>query len=215
MSELPPKDGAAAIGEKPESGKPVPSGKTSGGSAAPEKIKKPGLSRGEKALIGLVLAVILFAAGGLTVYFQFYRPLQARLTQAEQQLQAAQEDAQQLETRLSEVSGLETQNTELVTNLQKSDTLRTLLSARADVAIAMLALARDEKERARAALSQTDLTLQALAKLVQADQQSFVSNMQNRLKLAIDGLDGDAYAAQSDLDVLMNSLLELESVLNR
>lgn len=184
-------------------------------SPAGQAFKRPGLSLSEKLLIGLVVAIVLFGAGGLTVYTQFYRPLQQQLVEKEQALQSAQEEIDQLKGQIDQLSPLDQANTTLESNLESTENHRLLLSARADVAMAMLALARDDAARARAVLSQTPATLETLAQRVSTDQQAFLASLQDRLKLAIGELESNTYAAQSDMDVLMNGLLELETVLNR
>ena len=61
------------------------------------------------------------------------------------------------------------------------------------------------------ALSQTPDTLTKLKGLIDQNQQKIVTDMQDRLTLAVKELDSNTYAAQSDLDVLATSLVDLEN----
>jgi hypothetical protein len=86
-----------------------------------------------------------------------------------------------------------------------------ILSARADVVTAQLALAKKDPAKARVALNRTPKTLETMLSQLPADQKKVVTDMQARLKLAISEIENNQYAADSDLDVLGTSLLEMEN----
>jgi hypothetical protein len=88
-----------------------------------------------------------------------------------------------------------------------------LLSALTDVQAAQLNLALGEIDSARLSLSRTETKLEDLQELLPADQQGVVDGMIQRLNLVLDGMESDAFASQSDLEVLANSLLQLENTL--
>jgi multidrug efflux pump subunit AcrB len=169
----------------------------------------------------LVFLVVLGLGFLLAVYF-IYRPAASRLSQSEQQMLQMQEQAKteldqanqqigELQQRVQDLSTLETRNIELQTGVDSTLMHVYILSARNDVANAQLALAQEDSSGARAALGKTDQTLKDLASLLDADHQKTVADMQERLALALKGIDANPNAAVSDLSVLATDLLELET----
>jgi hypothetical protein len=49
--------------------------------------------------------------------------------------------------------------------------------------------------------------------MMEPDQRKIADDMQERLELALDEMEDNPYAAESDLDVLARGLLELENAL--
>jgi hypothetical protein len=180
---------------------------------------KPDKARVEKKPLSLRIRLfrwflwflILFGAGVLLSLIFLYLPATQRLDRARLDLQAANQKASDLQSQLDGTKPLETQNQDLQTQLKDSKLHVSLLSARLDVATAQYYLAKTEPAKGRVALSQTASTLTTLSTLLPTDQSKVVSDMQSRLKLALGEIDSDPYAAQSDLDVLAKSLLELDN----
>lgn len=166
--------------------------------------------------------LIVFGLGALLVIVTLYVPAQRKIQQANERYaqleeknkadldQAGQEIAT-LDRRIDSLSTFETKNQALQTDLDQTRLHVVILSARSDVAQARLALAKEDPTKAKIALSKTADTLQSLEEMLEPDQRKVVSDMQDRLTLILDEIDENAYAAESDLDVLATSLLELEN----
>jgi len=187
-------------------------------SPAPEMPKppeRPTESRLNRFLVRtlrwLVGILIVMGIGALLVIFTLYRPLQQRLGDSQVQGEQADQRIADLEGQIESLSPFESQNQDLKAELEKSELHVAILSARADVATAQLALAKNDDTKARLALSKTPETLKKLGDLLEADKKKVATDMQDRLVLATKGIGVNAYAAASDLDVLMTSLIELEN----
>jgi hypothetical protein len=159
--------------------------------------------------------LILFGFGALLVLFTLYLPARTSLSEANKRLiQFSSKSATDMEAanqKIDSLSSLETANKELKAELDQARLEPELLRARLDVATALLALANKDPGGAKTALTKTPDTLKALQNLLPQDKQGRVNDMLSRLKLVLAELDKDDYAAQSDLDVLANMLLDLEN----
>lgn len=164
-----------------------------------------------RALRSLLIFLIILGLGMLLAIYAFYMPTRRSLNQARAENAQINQRLSEMESRLENVTALEQQKRELQAALDKADLHVAILSARADVAAAQLALAQNNPTKARLALSQTPDTLKKLADLLEPNQKKLASDMQERLSLAVKGIGGNNYAAASDLDVLMTSLMELEN----
>lgn len=71
----------------------------------------------------------------------------------------------------------------------------------------------DKPADARLVLNKTTTTLKTLQGMLPPDQQKVATDMQNRLILVVGELDSNKFAAQSDLNVLETSLVQLENIL--
>ena len=88
-----------------------------------------------------------------------------------------------------------------------------MLSARAAVADASLAVEQDRQADAKLALDKVGSTLDALKGMLNADQAEVVENMIQRHNLIIIELEGDGYTVQTDLELLSSKLSTLEATL--
>ncbi|HUF37349.1 MAG TPA: hypothetical protein VMN57_02400 [Anaerolineales bacterium] len=165
----------------------------------------------------LVIASILFLGGMAIAYFAFQRPLTSGLNDRIEQLTSEKGDLEAQVTALVEqvetLEPFEAENQALQSSLAQEELHVRLLSALKDVQSAQLSLALGEVDAARLSLSRTEDRLEELGELLPADQQGVVDGMVQRLGLVIDGMESDAFAAASDLEVLANSLLQLENTL--
>ena len=181
--------------------------------------KSPGRARQfmRKTTRLLLVAGLLFATGMVTGYVMFQQPrvgdlndqveqLTTEKADLEAQVASLQEDVQALEP-------FEAENRTLQASLSEEELHVRLLSALKDVQSAQLSLAIGELDTARLSLTRTEDRLEELQERLPADQQGVVDGMIQRLNLVLEGVDSDAFAAQSDLDVLANSLLQLENTL--
>lgn len=164
-----------------------------------------------RALRWLVGILIVMGVGALLVIFTLYRPLQQRLGESQVQGEQADQRVADLQSQIDRLSTFESQNQDLKAELDKSELHVVILSARADVVTALLALAKNDDAKARLALSKTPETLKKLGSLLEADKKKVATDMQDRLELAVKGIGVNAYAAASDLDVLATGLIELEN----
>lgn len=177
----------------------------------PPQETKRRVSFWRRSLRWLLGILVVFSLGALFVAWLFYIPLQEQMSRREAELQAANQRVSELEARVNNLSTLETENQAQQGQLRRTNLHITLLSARADVLSAQLSLAKNDPTRARVALNKTPQTLENLADLLEPNQQKIAGDMQARLELALKEMDGNTYAAQSDLDVLATSLLEIEN----
>ncbi len=181
----------------------------------PKAQERPAESRLNRFLVRtlrwLIGILIVMGLGALLVIFTLYRPLQQSLGASRVQGEQADQRIADLESQIEGLSTFETQNQDLKAELEKSELHVTILSARADVATALLALAKNDETKARLALSKTPETLKKLGSLLEPDKKKVATDLQARLDLAVKGIGVNAYAAASDLDVLATGLIELEN----
>lgn len=181
----------------------------------PPPRKKPG--RLHMLWRWFLLLLTAFALGALAFMLLFYLPLRQELANTQgslrSELQSSQERAGELETQVGSLETLETRNQELEQELAQTQTQLILVSTQADIAAARLALAQDDVAGARSALTGAERSLESLAPLVEGETLASVEAMQDRLELASGELDENAFAAESDLNVLANNLLQLENSL--
>jgi polyhydroxyalkanoate synthesis regulator phasin len=172
-----------------------------------------GPSLGIRLLRWFLFALILFGLGVAFTLWVIYSPQRSQLTAAESQVQSLQQQVSSLQNQVKTLTPLDTTNKSLQQQVNQQNLHTYILSARTDVAQAQLALAKQDTAKASLALSKTDQTLMMMGKLLPANQQKLVQDMQSRLSLAKSEIDSNSYAAQSDLDVLANSLVDLENSL--
>lgn len=161
---------------------------------------------------------IVFALGVLAALFLFYQPkvrqlseARAELDQANEKILSLQADIEQLEARVEELSALEEANQSLQQELSAANLRIRILAALADTYAAQYALALGDVDNARAQLSNTPKTLGEIENNVPAAHKERVDKMVQRLDLVLDEIDSDPQAAESDLGVLANNLIQLEN----
>jgi septal ring factor EnvC (AmiA/AmiB activator) len=164
---------------------------------------------------------VVFALGVFTSHFAVTLPLRAELAAQKDQLLSLQS---QLEEVSSELERSQAQVTELRTELSSAQSSiealqseldaanlhAALFSALADVTRARLALALNDTDAARQHLANTPQTLNQIAIYLGAKDTQTVQALSERLAQVLDELDSNTFAAQSDLDVLANDLIQLE-----
>lgn len=192
----------ARSGELPEEIEPGPT------PAKPESAFRRFLRRAVRWVLALAIA---FALGALAVAWLFYRPKVEELGQARAGLQQAQGQITELQAEVERLSALDAERQTLQANLETMETRLAILSALEDIQAARLALATEDEASARASLSNTASALEGLANRVEPEQRDLLEAMQNRLKLALEEMGRDAFAAQSDLGVLAANLTQLEN----
>ncbi|MGD2253643.1 MAG: hypothetical protein PVF70_12080 [Anaerolineales bacterium] len=98
-------------------------------------------------------------------------------------------------------------------SLDQSEEHVTLLGILTDVTSAQLALSDDDVVAAKAALTTTGDRLASLEGTLVDTGDEFLARLQDRLSDVMRGLDGNRFAAERDLEVLANDILEWERAL--
>lgn len=166
--------------------------------------------------------LLLFILGFATAVVWLYLPMRQHATQLQLQLQqsAQQLEAQtrqsderiaRLESEVDRLSQVEAQNAELQSQLAEQQLHSAILAARMDVSAALLALSRDDPARLRLAFVKTPETWDQIAANLQPDQRKIVEDMRNLMELALESAEGEPAAAESALNQLAASLVELEN----
>jgi hypothetical protein len=179
----------------------------------PEKIESGFRVFLRNALRWLIIAVILLVLGGLAVFQFLYQPKVQQLSQANASLTEEQQQVEALQTEVASLTALEEENKSLQDELAAANRRVKILSALSDVNSARMALAMEDEEAARSSVANTARILTELAGLAGVEHRDQVEAMQARLKLALDEIERDAFAAQSDLGVLAAQLVQLDNQL--
>ena len=166
-----------------------------------------------RLLNGLLLVLLFLLLGGLATAYFLYWPARSQLEKAHGQIADLAAARNGLTLQLSES---QERARALQADLQavgaRLDTTRqyvAMLSLLSDVTAARLALASNDPDGARGHLSHAPAALDSLARLMGQEQRTALAQMRQRLQHALGELDGDQYAAQSDLNVLANKLVQL------
>lgn len=153
---------------------------------------------------------VVFLLGVLVVFFLRVRPLSDQIKRLERDLGESQSKVAELQGELERLGPLEEENEELRGELSVKDRHLDLLAVLVDVTRARLALAQDQPESAQSVLQGTGATLRSLQGGLDEDQAESVRAMRDRLGLVLQELETDAFAAERDLEILTNNLVELE-----
>ena len=152
----------------------------------------------------------IFTLGIVLMWIVQVRPRTIELRELESQLQSSNQEIEKLAGELDILKAVDAENAALEASLDETLMHLNLLSVLVDVSNAQLALNDGNLEMAQAALAETDSKLDLLAIDLDGNRQDTVEAMQERLSLALGEINEDTFAAQSDLEVLRNTLLALE-----
>jgi len=186
-----------------------------------DKPTKPQMGRfqrfGRSVLTWLVVIVIAFLAGVLTLFFTRYQLLNAALAQTQGELAQANQRVSQLKAEVTEVNNqmasLKTDNQAMQSELDANTVHLGLLQALTDVNSARLALVNDDISAAKAALKNSAAQLEILTPAIAKVDANLAESMPQRLTLILSGLDNDADTAKVDLELLAGNLSNLETLL--
>jgi len=182
-----------------------------------EKPQKVGPSKARKIwrtfLVWMVVITIAFAGGFFFDTAFRYQPEVELVNVLKDDLSAADEKILSLEEEIVRLSHFEDLNIELTEDLHNITTHITLLSARAAVADASLAVELGHQADAKLALDKVGSTLENLKGMLNADQGEVVENMIQRHNLILIELDSDGYSVKTDLELLASKLNTLEATL--
>lgn len=162
--------------------------------------------------------LVIFGLGVIATILAIYQPkvdelagTNQELANAKDEILSLQNQIKDLEAQISSLSALEERNKALQDELDLADLHVHILSALADVHAAQFALSTDDVALAQLQLNQTPTTLEELQQMLKPGERQVVGSMLQRLELVGKGLEDDPFAAQSDLEVLANSLAQLEN----
>lgn len=179
--------------------------------------EKKGLSRARKVwrqiLIWLVVIAIAFAAGFFLDTRLRYQPEQDRTAALRAELDGAQAEIESLTAEIERLGTFEDVNTGLLEEIDQLNIHLVLLSLRAGVADASLAVEQDRMADARLALSKIGSNLDTLKGMLNEEQADVVENMIQRYQLVMIELDQDGATVQTDLELLTSKLQTLENTL--
>ncbi|MCJ7734209.1 MAG: hypothetical protein MUP11_06650 [Anaerolineales bacterium] len=205
--------------EEPKTGQEVPSSfetavKENPEEAAPKK-EKPSKARmiWRSILVWLVIVAISFAGGFFMDAAVRYQPQKALVQVLNEDLAAAGDEITGLESEVERLSLFEDQNITLAEEINQQKIHLTVLSARAAVADATLAVEQDRSADAKLALDKLGTTLGDLKSMLNADQAEVVENMIQRHTLILIEWENDSFSVQTDLEILASKLNTLENTL--
>ena len=181
----------------------------------PDEKKKPGKARliFRRILIWLVVIAIAFAGGIFVDSILRYQPEQEKVADLTEEITSAQTEITMLEAEIERLDVFEELNLALVEEIADITTHITILSARAAVADATLALEQNRIADAKLALDKVGSTLEILKTMLNDDQVEVVNNMLQRHHLILIELEDDSFSAQTDMEVLAAKLNALENTL--
>lgn len=167
-----------------------------------------------RALRWLVAVGVVFALGVAVVWVLRVQPQMRQIRDLAQSRDSVQQQLTSAQAELDKLRPLKDQNAKLSSQLDEANRHLSLLSVLVDVTSAQLSLAQDQPLSAQAALKNTDSKMANLESGLSGTPATNVKGMRNRLGLIMNELQsGDRFAAQRDLEVVANSLVDLENTL--
>jgi TolA-binding protein len=160
---------------------------------------------------------IVFGIGFLVALFALYQPainetreVQSELESANEQIADLQAEVSALEGEIDSLQGVQEQADELQAQLDENEVEMLILRARASVAQARLSLFTEEENQFTL---YWDTTMDALSRIkaqLPSSQQDAIESLEQRMILVADEFAESPDAAQSDLEIIGNRLLELQ-----
>lgn len=193
---------------------------------APEKKPESRFKRFLRRLLWTLVGIfVVFAAGFITAWVTFYRPLEAQKRSLEQQLQQIQEEKAALEVTKADLetkwqdaqarlADLEDQAKAIAAERDQAQTLQYLLSALADTYAAQLALDAENPTSARLHLSNVQASLRLLEERL-PEQKEVFTEMNQRVDKAMQTLTTSPLTAQGELTALADYFLQLKNLITK
>lgn len=153
---------------------------------------------------------LIFGFGVVLTWIVRVVPLVGELRDLREELGAANTQITGLEDVVSDLRDLERTNASLQAELTKAELHIVLLNVLSDISEARLALAIDDRAAAHAALTDTDDLMVSLQEALEGEDANNVVGYRVRLQQAISEVDTDTFAADGDLEILANGLMNLE-----
>ena len=152
-------------------------------------------------------ALLAFGVGALLITFTLYTPTRQKFDQAIAHLDDANAT---ISENTDQISTLQAENDTLQKDLKAAALHRDVLEALSGVRGARLAVAADDYAGARLLLIQGTEALDALSGRLGTDHNDVFTAMQQSAAQALDDMQDDLNAAQSELDQLEKNLVQLE-----
>jgi len=180
-----------------------------GSGAAPKPVTRFGRFL-RRALRWATAVVVVFSLGVAATWISQVRPRISQVKALEEGLAAVETQRDQRQAALEELQGVQAENEGLKAELHETEGRLALLRVLVDVTTAQLGIAQEDPIAAQAALENTAAALADLGDKLGPGEASTVAGLQDRLELVQEELESDVFAAQRDLEILANSLLEIE-----
>lgn len=163
-----------------------------------------------RALRWVTAFVVIFGLGFGATWFARVQPLQQEVDGLNTELKDTRSERDRLQGEVDELEGIREENQALKDELREAQARLDLLSVLIDVTTARLAIAQERPIEAKAALESTGPTLVDLSDKLGPEHDEAVADLQERLRLVLEEVDTDVFAAQRDLEILTNSLVGIE-----
>lgn len=151
----------------------------------------------QKIIRWIIVLLLVFVLGFLLVWVVYVGPRAAEISAWQDK---ATDSQKQIETLQAQVA-----------DLQNAQAHRLILSVLVDVNSARFELASQRMSGAAGSLANTKNTLSELRGQLGSDYSAALDSLEERLALALKDIgENDSFAALNDLEVLANSLLNLE-----
>lgn len=157
-----------------------------------------------------VVVGVVFLLGVMATWIVRVSPQSDTIRSLSRSLDESRNQVNELQQEVETLRGLEDENEQLTQELETKDRHLDLLAVLVDVTRAQLALAEDQPGEASAELEGTDDRLASLESGLEGSEADVVSGMRDRLNLVLNELETDEFAAQRDLEILANNLVDLE-----
>jgi hypothetical protein len=181
------------------------------GPAEPEVKRESWLGRFlRRSLRWATATVAVFALGVAATWLTQVRPRAGAVETLEQGLATVEAQRNGLQAEVDDLSAVRAENEALRAQLEQAEARLLLRQVLMDVSAARLALAEQDPAAAAAALEETSAALNGLGVKLGPGGAATVAPLHDRLLLALQEMETDGFAAQRDLEVLANSLLEIE-----
>jgi hypothetical protein len=155
-----------------------------------------------RSMVWAAGALVVFALGALGNWWFQVRPRMAQVQQLTAQLEAANQELEVLRPKAADADRLQAL-------FDKAELRLLTLQALVRVNEARAALALGEGSRGRLPALLADAPLARLQTLADPAVAETVGALRERLAMAIDEIEGNAFAAQGDFEILANGLNQL------
>jgi cell division protein FtsB len=193
---------------EPEAQQPPEQAEAQPSEPATEQEQKP--RRLRRILIWSVGLLLLFALGVAAAWFLQIGPVRETNRVLRTELDTAQQSVEALSADVDRLQPLEAENESLREQVDRLESHIFLLDVLVDVSKAQLALVEEDPIAAKDALQDTGQRLEQLEQRLSGSDAEAVAGMSERLKLAIEEVETDEFAARRDLEILANNLIALE-----
>ncbi len=213
MSEIPPETPKEPVEEGLE---PVMSSEPEPAETLPAPKPESAFRRFVRKVIRWTLFVfVIFGLGMIAALVLWYLPMRNTANAHLQALEAANQQISELKEQVSSQTALEKEYQAALERLKTAGIVKLVQSLQVEIASARIALYQNNIEAAQSALANAEQLIAELKRQAAKDQQTAIADLQTRLTLAKSELKDNAYAAQSDLDVLWRGLIDLLMALDR